>query len=121
MNIVSGGKPTNTIKKGSYVASEQTPYAFIEDTGVVADFGVAVKVLTEMPSGPSLRDVKYAEMQRVTRIIAAKSLLKEELKKRILLSHRSLLSARRHTAKKVIRMEWIKQTRWSGRWDATWA
>jgi len=79
MNIVSGGKPTNTTKKGSYVASERPPCAAVEDAGVVADFGAAANVTTEMPSGPSLRDVKYAERQRVTRITAAKSLLKEEL------------------------------------------
>jgi len=82
MNIVSGGKPTNANKKGSGVEAERSPRAAIEDAGVVAGADVVANVTTEMPSGPSLRDVKFAERQRLTRITAAKSLLKEQLKKK---------------------------------------
>jgi len=80
MNIVSGGKPTNI--RRSALAAERSPHTAIEDAGAVVGVNAAANVTTEMPSGPSLRDVKFAERQRLTRITAAKSLLEEELRKK---------------------------------------
>jgi len=80
MNIVSGGDPTNA--RRPFVATERFPHTAIGDVGVAVGVDAAANVMTEMPSGPSLRDVRIAGRQRLTRITAAKSLLKEELRKK---------------------------------------
>jgi len=80
MNIVSGGKPTNV--KGSVVIAERSPHTAIESAGAVVGVDAAAKATTEKPSETSLRNAKFAERQRLTRITAAKSLLKEELRKK---------------------------------------
>jgi len=87
LNVVSGGTSISKTKRKAEatfdrpsgadgdVGADVATDAAVTTTEIVAD------VVAAVPSGPSQREIKHAERQRVTRITAAKSLVKDELRK----------------------------------------
>jgi len=88
LSVVSGGASRNKLEqKTEAMVERSSDVAYAGSVDVAADAAVMTTetiadVGAAVPSGPSPWEIKYAERRRVTRITAAKSLLKDELKKR---------------------------------------